>query len=283
MPHNGKKKDKKIIKKDGETELFNPQKLCDSMVVVGASENLAQQVCGIIEESIDSNISTDTIFTTTHRYLSELNPGIAAIYSLQRGLSALGPSGFLFEQYVAEVLRELGYNVQTNLYLKGEGVSHEIDVLAEKGNLSYIIEAKYRNDFKAKTHINQVMYADARFQDIKRQAKKTANTREFYMWVVTNTEFTDSAINYVKYRDLQLIGWSHPKFINLKKIVHEKKLYPVTVLPSITKKALKSLSSSGTVLVKQIAHSSAQDLQEKYNITRTLANKLSEEIKNLMD
>lgn len=274
---------RKIIKKGGAEELFIPEKLCGSIIMAGAPSPLAQQVCSIVDESIESGVSTDTIFTTTRRYLKTFSPKIAALYALERGLGALGPSGFLFEQYVAALFDEAGYFVQTNIYADGEGVQHEIDVWAEKGNVVFIIEAKYRNDYKTKTHIKEVMYADARLQDIKRRAAKDQSTKEYYMWVVTNTQFTDNSVNYIKYRDIQLMGWSYPTYINLKKIVSDKKLYPVTIIPSITKKVLQSLANDKIVLVKSLYGYSAQDLEEKYDISPTLAEKLSREIAELIE
>ena len=273
---------KKIIKKTGEEELFIPEKLCDSILVTGASEDLTEQVCSIVSESIESGMSSDNIFKVTRKYLSNLNPKISALYALDRGLSALGPSGFLFEQYIAALFKEMGYHVRNNVYIQGEGVEHEVDVVAEKGHVVYIIEAKYRNDYKAKTHIDTIMYADARLGDIRRRALKDGDRREYYMWVVTNTQFTDGAINYVAYRDVQLMGWDHPKYINLMKIVSDKKLYPVTILPSITHKALKGLANDNIVLIKSLRWYTADTLQEKYDVSRTLAVKLEKEIDELV-
>ncbi|MFT7327929.1 MAG: hypothetical protein ACI870_000101 [Crocinitomicaceae bacterium] len=282
MSRKNKSQKRKIIKKNGKEELFIPQKLCDSMVMVGASDELAQQVCSIVDESIESGVSTDKIFNTTRKYLKNFDPRISALYALERGLGALGPSGFIFEQYVAALFGEMNYKVQTNVYAEGEGVTHEIDVWAEKGNVVYVIEAKYRNEYHSKTHINQVMYADARMEDIKRRAEKKGDTREFYMWVVTNTRFTDNAINYVAYRDMQLMGGDYPKYINLKKIVSDKKLYPVTILPSITKKALRVLSEKGIILVKSLYGLSAKKLEFQCGLNPVLAKKLEKEIAELI-
>ncbi len=277
-----KRRERKVVKKNGVTELFTAEKLCNSILAVGVPDNLAKQVCSIVDESIDSGVSTDKIFLTTRNYIHEFNPRMAAIYSLERGLSALGPSGFLFEQYVAALFREMGYRVKTNVYGEGEGVTHEIDVWAEKGNNVFVVEAKYRNDFRAKTHINQVMYADARLQDIARQARKNGDAREYYMWVVTNTRFTDNAMNYVQYRKMQLMGWDYPKYINLKKIVFEKKLYPVTVLPSITKQALKKLSQKDLVLVSMIQDHDVNFFHHDLGLSMTLSKKLVAEVVELM-
>ena len=272
----------KVVKKSGSEELFDPHKLCGSIKMTGVSDNLSDQVCGIVTSSIGTDVSTEEIFNITRKYLYEFDPGIAAIYGLERGLSALGPSGFLFEQYVAALFLEEGYHVKTNVYLKGEGVEHEIDVLAQKGNVIFVVEAKYRNDYKNKTHINQVMYADARLADIRRQAQKMGDTREYYMWVITNTKFTDAAINYVKHRELQLMGWDFPKYINLMKIVYEKKLYPVTVIPSITKKALKKMAAMDIVLVKSLKDFSVDDYRDKFDLSMTLSKKLHKEVIDLM-
>lgn len=276
-----KKNLKKIIKKTGKEELFVPEKLCGSIMMAGAPEALVDQVCSIVVESIESGVSTDNIFKMTRKYLNQFDPKIAALYALERGLGALGPSGFIFEQYVAALFTEMGYKVKTNVYMEGEGVTHEIDVLAEKGNIVFVIEAKYRNEYRSKTHINQIMYADARIEDIKRRARKDGDMREYFMWVVTNTRFTDNAINYVQHRDMQLMGWDFPKYINLKKIVSEKNLYPVTVLPSITKKALKGFAADDIILVKQLKKISNEQLQERFGLSRTLSEKLVKEIHEL--
>ena len=273
----------KIRKNSGEMELFQVEKLCRSISAVGVSDDMAQQVCDIVAEHMNTGVSTtEQIFRTTREYIAKVDPGKAAIYGLERGLSALGPSGFLFEQYVAAILLDLGYKVQTNVYLDGEGVTHEIDVYAEKGNVIYVIEAKYRNEFKSKTHINQVMYADARLDDIRRQAKKRGDTREYYMWLVTNTRFTDNAINYIQYRDIQLMGWDFPKYINLMKVAYEKKLFPVTVLPSITFKALKTFSAQKIILVKDLVSFSEYQLRDIFGFSLSLSKELHQEIIELM-
>lgn len=273
---------KKIIKRTGETELFDSNKLCSSIINAGASEDLTNQVCNIVTESIGSGMTTDEIFSLTRSYLMDFDPAMAAIYSLDRGLSALGPSGFIFEQYVSAMFAEMGYKSYTNHYAKGEAVEHEIDIVAEKGNVVFIIEAKYRNDFKTKTHINQVMYADARIQDIKRKAVKNGDKREYYVWVVTNTRFTNSSINYANKREIQLLGWDYPKFINLKKIAYEKKLWPITVLPSITKAILKQCAREDIILVRHLNDMDADELQRRFSTTSELAKKLEIEIRELM-
>ena len=272
----------KIIKRGGEAELFDSRKLCNSIVLAGAKQEIAEGVCEIVHTSIDSGITTEKIFTKTREHLMKIDPDLAAIYSLDRGLSALGPSGFMFEQYVASMLRELGYEVLTNYFAQGEVVHHEVDVLAMKGNIVYFIEAKYRNDSDMKTHIDQVIYADARLEDIKRRAKTDGDTREYYGWVVTNTTFTEHSQDYIQKRDLQLLGWDYPIYINLKKISREKKMYPVTVLPSITKPVLKQCSVHGYILVLHLKNFTVDDFHKKLGVSMRLSKKLHEELRGLL-
>lgn len=272
----------KIVKRNGQEELFNSEKLCASIIDVGAPEEMANNVCSIVADEVKSGDTTGELYKKAHAYLHKEDPQFAALYALEKGLSALGPSGFLFEQYVCELFEFFGYKTYTNPYIEGEGVTHELDVWAEKGNVVFVVEAKYKNDFKLKTHINQVMYADARLQDIKRQALKKGDNREYYMWVVTNTNFTDNAINYVEFRDVQLLGWKYPGYINLMKIVYEHKLYPVTVLSSITKSVLTKLAARGDVLVRDLAYLNASELQEDFGISKKEGVELKKEIEMLL-
>lgn len=278
------KKNIKVKKKDGVFEKFQPAKLCKSIEAVGLPNETAVHVCDIVGDYINSSRTTsENIFKVTRDFIAKVDPVKAAIYSLERGLSSLGPSGFLFEQYVAAILVDLGYKVKTNIHMNGEAIMHEVDVYAEKGNVVYIIEAKYRNEFKSKTHIDQVMYADARLQDIRRQAKKTGNTQEFYTWLVTNTRFTNNAKNYVRFRDMQLLGWDFPRYINLMKIAYDKKLFPVTVLPSITERALKQFSHKKIVLIKDLYGKTEYQLRDEFNLSLRLSKKISLEIEELME
>ncbi len=272
----------KVIKRNGFEELYNSDKLCRSLNIIGAPDGVIKDVCKLVSKSIMSKVSSNDIFSIVSDLLYKYDPGLSSLYGLERGLSILGPSGFMFEQYVASLFREMGYKVDTNVYLSGEGVDHEIDVVAEKGNVVFIVEAKYRNDFKTKTHINQIMYADARLQDIKRRAKKDGDNREYYMWLITNTLFTDNAINYVKYRDVQLMGWSFPEYINLMKIVYDKKLYPVTTLPSITKSILKKMAYEKFVLIKDLVSFNIDDFINMFGCSNELAVKLNKEVKDLI-
>jgi len=85
------------------------------------------------------------IYKKTFALLLKERPIFAGKYSLKNSIMELGPSGFLFEQYFAAILKEYGYRTRTNQMIGGMCATHEIDIVAEKDGVQYLIEAKYHN------------------------------------------------------------------------------------------------------------------------------------------
>ena len=205
------------------------------------------------------------------------NISAAARYNTKRGIANLGPAGFVFEQFVEIVLHELGYKTARNKFVKGMCVSHEVDVLAWKGGEHVIVEAKYHNQPNTKTHIDQVMYADARLMDIERAHEKNGERGVRHtIWVFTNTKFTEKAIRYAKCRNMRLTGWGYPAKENLEILVDRFLLHPVTVLPSVDRFSLERLSQAGVMLARDIAPYTPEKFARAVNIDLPRAQKSSE-------
>ena len=78
-------------------------------------------------------MSSESIYTRAFEILrKDENMPVAARYSIKRAVFALGPSGFPFEQFIAEILRGHGWRTTTEVTLTGRCAAHEVDVLAEK-------------------------------------------------------------------------------------------------------------------------------------------------------
>jgi hypothetical protein len=274
-----------IINQSGEREAYEPAKLCYSLEQAGISADAAQQVCLAIEEKIEPGVSTTKIFRAALRQLikHEKDIEIIARYSLRRAVDALGPAGFLFEQYVEAVLQAHGYETQRNITMMGECVEHEVDVYAEKDGVGYIIEAKYHNERGVKTHIDKVMYADARLQDIRRRKAKDGDTRTYLMWIVTNTAFTHKAIDYASCRDLKLIGWKNSHDGSLQKMAMKKKIYPITVLPSLTQYARDQFAQHAMILAQDLLLHTEESLVKDFALSPKLAKKLLQEAASLIN
>ena len=161
-----------IIKAAGEAEEFSKGKFCKSLEKAGAPKDIVGNVCDRVSGELKPGMTTSDIFRRASKYLAGKNVAAAARYNTKRGIANLGPAGFVFEQFVEIVLRELGYKTARNRFVKGACVSHEVDVLAWNNGEHVIVEAKYHNQSNTKTHIDQVMYADARLMDIERAHQK---------------------------------------------------------------------------------------------------------------
>lgn len=276
-----------VVKKTGEQETYNSQKLCTSIERAGVNSEQAQRICVEVEKNLKPGASTTKIFRETLRQLVKEDIEISARYTLRRAIDDLGPTGFLFEQFVEALLQAHGYTTERGIMMQGECVEHEVDVFAHKGSLTYIVEAKYRNEHNIKTHIDQVMYADARLMDIQRRVSAeevSSQAKEKYiMWVITNTKFTEKAIQYATCRDIKLVGWNYPKKENLEDMITSKKMYPITVLPSLTRSARDQFAQHNMILAQDILPYSEEDLKRKFQISPSIAKKLQREAQALIN
>lgn len=271
-----------VVKTTGEKEEFSPSKLCLSIRKAGAPRDLADSICKTVGQKVNPNESTTAIFRKALKYLVREDMSVAARYSLRRGIEALGPAGFIFEQYFETVLQAYEFKTKRNVILKGKCVTHEIDVIASEGTKRFLIEAKYHNDPNLKTHVDVIMYADARLIDIvKNESASNQKKYEYAMWVVTNTKFTDAAIQYAKCRGIRLTGWNYPRGASLEDVIADKKLYPVTVLPSLPKLLLPELAKKNIILAQDLLTYSAEDLVASFSVSIEVAKQLVKEVQGI--
>ncbi|HET8575322.1 MAG TPA: ATP cone domain-containing protein [Candidatus Paceibacterota bacterium] len=272
-----------ITKASGEREPFHKNKFCDSLKQAGAPEDMTNEVCEQVSSEIEPDMTTSDIFRKASQYLTQKNARVAARYNLKHGISELGPAGFIFEQFVEIVLQTLGYETKRNQIVQGKCVTHEIDVLAKKDNVHYLIEAKYHNKKGIKTPLDVVMYGHARLLDIQEEKAKTeSEPHEHRMWLVTNTKFTTKAIAYAKCRNIPLTGWNYPENEGLEDIITRYALYPITSLPSVNAFEREQFAKSGTMLARDLAPYTAKDLTEKFNISPKVAEQIIEEMTALV-
>ena len=182
-----------IQKADGEQEVYDPTKLDASLSRVGARPHVRERILSHIRDELSDGMTTEEIYTHAFAMLQkEEMPVIAARYSVKRAVFALGPSGFPFEQFFAEVLRAHGWRTRTGVALNGRCAPHEVDVVAEKDGKRVGIEAKFHNDSSGKTDVKDALYVYARFEDLSRAPDESSRVDEG--WLVTNTRFTRNAM-----------------------------------------------------------------------------------------
>lgn len=276
---------KYIFKSDGSKEIYNRTKMMDSIISAGASPDLAENIMNQINREIKGGMKTDEIHQRARELLYQKKPAVALKYSLKEAIMDLGPDGFIFEKYIARILREYGYKTEIGKILKGCCVDHEVDVVAEKDNIFFMIECKYHTSKGLRSDIKTALYVHSRFVDIEKAFKKNCSNEDTHYegWLVTNTKCTEDAIKYAECVKFQIIAWKYPRTRNLQYYIESKKLYPVTILSTITRHQKKTLMDSDIIIIQELDDYSPESLAQLLSIDHRQAIKILHEIKILMD
>lgn len=240
-----------ILKADGEYEPWDPLKLQASLSRAGATKEAQAHIISRIEKEMTEGMRTEDIYRHAFEYLrNEAALPIAARYSIKRAVFALGPSGFPFEQFLAEVLHAHGWKTRTGVALTGRCAPHEVDVVAEKNGIRIGIEAKFHNEAGGKTDIKDALYVHARFEDLAKAP--LASSRIHEGWLVTNTRFTRNAIRYAQCSNLTLLGWDYPRNRGLLEMIETARVHPITALTTLTESEKQRLMQQNIVLCRNV-------------------------------
>ena len=271
----------KVVKTTGETEEFNPEKIIKTCLRAGASEELAERIASKVERKSYDGIHTNKILHMTIKLLKKELPQVAARYDLKGSIFRLGPAGFTFEQYVAEILKEYEYTTKTNSIIRGASVDHEIDVIASKQGKNYMIECKYHNMPGIYTGLKVALYTYARFLDLKDGWKRGLSQEFNQAWLICNTKFSEDAIQYANHKRLKLIGWKYPVNQGLEVIIEEKKLYPITILRSLDEDSQEKFARIGLILAIDLIRKDIRELNRMTDIGMKKLNILAEEARKI--
>jgi len=239
-----------IKKENGELEVFDAEKLRQSLLRSNTSIISADSIIKEIEENLKPETSTHEIYYKAFNLLKKSEKASALRYSIRRSLMDLGPSGFPFEKFIEKVWQKKGYQTAVGVTLDGNCVSHEIDVIAlSPKNELFLTEIKFHNELYLKSDTKIALYIKARFDDLKNIkfalfGKKLKPTR---MLLVTNTKFTNNAIKYAECSGLDLISWDYPQKGNLHSLVYETDTYPISILESLSSGEKINLISEGII------------------------------------
>lgn len=260
-----------VVKASGETEKFNPQKIKRTCIRAGASEELADKIVREVAKKSYDGISTKEILNIALKLLNKEKPQIAARYDLKGAMFRLGPAGFVFEHFIGELLKEYGYQTKVHNILRGHCVSHEIDVIASKDGKNFMIECKYHNMLGIYTGVREALYTYARFLDLQEGSKRGLCQEFEQPWLICNTKFSEDSIQYANCIGVRLTGWSYPEDSNLKTLIEEKKLYPITMIMGLDADSLDKLASCSFILAIDLLRI---PLGELNNITKISLKKL---------
>jgi Holliday junction resolvase-like predicted endonuclease len=243
-----------VTKASGDKVAFSEAKLRESMKRAGASVKQIEDIIAEIKAKLYQGISTKKIYRIAFNHLRKSSKPTAAKYNLKRAIMQLGPSGFPFEKFIAKILKSQSYQIKVGRKVKGKCVTHEIDIIAEKGEHLYMIECKYHNQPGNSSDVKTPLYIQARFKDVESAWLQLSNhASKFHQgWVVTNTRFTGDAIQYGLCAGLHLIGWNYPGSSSLRAQIDRLALYPITCLTTLTKSEKQLLLSKNVVLCQDL-------------------------------
>jgi|ETN02SMinimDraft_4_1059925.scaffolds.fasta_scaffold00350_14 hypothetical protein len=275
------KKAEVLIKKlDGTVQPFDEEKLRLSLDRSGASPGAIEYIVTHINNELSEGMTTSHIYKRAYKLLKEKEEtsAPAARYSLKRAVMELGPTGFPFERFVGEIFKIKGYKITLGSILEGVCASHEIDILAEKGDELVLIETKFHNELKVKSDLKVALYVRARYDDLEKNnfTGQLKEKQKHQCWIITNTSFTKNAAKYGKCANMEMIGWSRPVGRSLQDLIEETALHPLTCLTALSVSEKNNILKTGNVLCRDVKNNPS--LLESTGLSSKKASSVLEEI-----
>jgi hypothetical protein len=269
-----------IVKADGSQQRFSLKKLERSIRRSGASRSAAHTIAAHVADQLRDGMTTTEIFDIVRRSLrGGREHGAAARYTLKDAMRRLGPAGYDFEVYLAEVLRAYGYATELPDLIPGMCVEHEVDVVAKRGDALAMVECKYRNAPGLHVHLKDVMATWARYEDLREAFAKRRHRFHFTeCWLVCNTKITGDGLKFGTCNGMRLVGWEYPAGAGLGRMIEDKHLYPITVLQTVTPDAQERFAVAGIMLCHDIAQRDPQELSRRTGVPVATIEKIRKEI-----
>jgi len=271
----------RVIKGNGEKVQFDREKLKQALSFSGAGTEEQERIVSMVESRIYDGISTKQIYKLAFDLLKKESHKIAGRYRLKNAIMEMGPTGFPFEVFVGKIFETMGYEVETGLIVQGKCIQHEVDVIASKPGEMLMVECKFHMDNTTKSGVQVPLYIQSRFLDVKAAwEEQYGKDLRYRGGVVTNTRFSDDAIQYGKCAGLLMISWDYPLDTGLKYWIDKTGLQPVTSLISLAKKEKQLLLEKGIVLCNQLEEN--KELLKEMGITDFQVRKILNEAAILM-
>jgi len=257
-----------VTKADGKKELFDREKVVRTCLRMGAARQVAETVAKKIETSLYDGIETQKILQMIFRQLSRHEPVVKHKIDLRKALSLM-KSKPDFEFFIRALLSEHGYEVTPNQILNGKCVEHEVDAIARKDGLTYIVEVKHHSNYHVLTGLDVSRVARAVFEDVTEGFELRLNSLKIdKAMIVCNTKFSEHAERYAECRGIKNIGWNSPPDLNIQTMITEKKLYPITYLKGLTIKTTERLTQAGIILLKQLTAKDPRELRRETRLPK---------------
>lgn len=236
-----------VLKATGQIESFSEDKLRLSIQRAGIPKELIENVVIHVKSNLYDQIPTREIYKHVTEFLENSpHPYARTKYSLKQAIMDLGPTGYPFEDYISEILKVEGYETMVRQIITGKCISHEIDLVVTKNNISSMVECKFHNMPGTKSQVHVSLYTKARFDDIKEKHNLAD------VWLVTNTKITPDALRFAICSNMKVISWDYPENGSFRDLIEKYKLHPITMLTSLSQNQKQLLAGSHVVLAKDV-------------------------------
>lgn len=244
----------KVIKRSGAIVDFERTKLENSLLRSGAMPSVTSQVLAGIDAQLHEGITTKEIYKQAFAMLKRASNAHAARYNLRAALLHLGPAGFFFEKFIARLHAVQGWETKTDLILKGNCVSHEVDIVMRRNSVIMMAECKFHNSREAISNVKVPLYILSRFNDLKTKRHELFGISDYITQclIVTNNRFSADAVTFANCTGLQLLSWDLPANGSISLLIDRNALYPVTCLTTMTVVEKEKLLILEVLLVKDI-------------------------------
>ena len=174
-----------------------------------------------------------------------------------------------FEAFVRILLVYSGFKVEPNTILRGLCGEHEADAIATKDGLTHFVEVKHHSNYHALTGLDESRIARAILEDVTEgYSQGLTRIKIDRAMIVTNTRYSEHAINYGRCRGILQVGWASPEVFGLREMVEKHRLYPLSCLRGINEKVRLRLVEAGIVVIKQLLEQDSRYIERKTDLPR---------------
>jgi len=225
----------------------------------GASRDTTKRILKKIKGHIYRGVDTRDIYKMVLAALNgEKEYATLQKYQLKEAIMKLGTAGYVFENYVGEILKHSGFKIKKiRGKVRGKCIVHEIDLMVFDKNKRMLVECKYHSKHGVYTGLKESLYTHARFLDTKSYFDAEC--------LVCNTKVSNHAKKYAKCVGQQIISWRYPTNNSLENMIEKNHLYPITIL-NLNSKEIGIFLYYEIILAKNLLDYTEFELSKKTGI-----------------
>jgi len=217
-----------VIKSNGTKVAFDRGKIVETCVRAGLDTRTAKEIAEFAERTLPDGATTHQIYDLVMEEIEKRNPKSAALFGLRDAIADLDSESF--ERYTRAVLEAHGWRCAWNQVIPGRSVEHQVDVVAQKGEETWLVECKRHFNPHRWCGLDVMLQVQARLEDLRDGSFDRKNKYTWTgAWIWTNTKFSEHAKTYANAKAVRMTGWRSGEF-GLERLVEAKKVWPVTML-----------------------------------------------------